>query len=90
MGTGAAAALAVPLPGGAQTTPDVVASSSVTFQVNGKRHRLALDTRTSLLDALREHLDLSGNCVNLRELVASRLGMVAADVEFAAGRSCRR
>ncbi|MDO7843521.1 aldehyde dehydrogenase iron-sulfur subunit PaoA [Sphingomonas immobilis] len=32
----------------------------VAFEVNGKRRELALDTRTTLLDALREHLDLTG------------------------------
>lgn len=29
--------------------------------VNGEEHALELDTRTSLLDALREHLNLSGS-----------------------------
>jgi xanthine dehydrogenase YagT iron-sulfur-binding subunit len=32
----------------------------VSLAVNGKRHQLALDTRTSLLDTLREHLGLTG------------------------------
>ena len=32
----------------------------VMFEVNGKRRELELDTRTTLLDALREHLDLTG------------------------------
>jgi xanthine dehydrogenase YagT iron-sulfur-binding subunit len=32
----------------------------VTLQVNGARHVIALDTRTTLLDALREHLHLTG------------------------------
>ena len=32
----------------------------VTLNVNGKAHRLALDTRTTLLDTLREHLHLTG------------------------------
>jgi xanthine dehydrogenase YagT iron-sulfur-binding subunit len=32
----------------------------VTLTVNGTQHALELDTRTSLLDALREHLDLTG------------------------------
>jgi xanthine dehydrogenase YagT iron-sulfur-binding subunit len=31
-----------------------------TFRVNGVSHSLALDPRTSLLDFLREHLDLNG------------------------------
>jgi len=34
--------------------------SNVTLNVNGRDHRLTLDTRTSLLDALREHLQLTG------------------------------
>ncbi|MGJ7483762.1 aldehyde dehydrogenase iron-sulfur subunit PaoA [Variovorax sp. LT2P21] len=34
--------------------------STVTMQVNGKTQRLDLDTRTTLLDALREHLHLTG------------------------------
>lgn len=38
--------------------PPVVAS--VTLDVNGRRHTLKLDTRTTLLDALREHLHLTG------------------------------
>ncbi len=33
---------------------------SVTLDVNGKSHALELDTRTSLLDALREHIKLTG------------------------------
>ena len=32
----------------------------LTLDVNGAPHRLTLDNRTSLLDALREHLDLTG------------------------------
>jgi xanthine dehydrogenase YagT iron-sulfur-binding subunit len=34
--------------------------TTVTLQVNGKTQRMALDTRTTLLDALREHLHLTG------------------------------
>ncbi len=34
--------------------------ASVELQVNGSTHRLQLDTRTSLLDALRESLHLTG------------------------------
>src|ERR1700734_2018235 len=33
---------------------------NVSFVVNGTRHALHLDTRTTLLDALREHLHLTG------------------------------
>ena len=34
--------------------------ASVTLTVNGQAHELRLDTRTTLLDALREHLHLTG------------------------------
>jgi xanthine dehydrogenase YagT iron-sulfur-binding subunit len=33
----------------------------VTMRVNGQRHQLALDVRTTLLDALREHIGLTGS-----------------------------
>ncbi len=33
----------------------------VTLTINGQDHSLVLDTRTTLLDALREHLDLTGS-----------------------------
>ncbi|PPU58219.1 aldehyde dehydrogenase iron-sulfur subunit [Xanthomonas dyei] len=36
------------------------ASSQVAFEVNGKPVTLTLDNRTTLLDALREHLQLTG------------------------------
>jgi len=39
------------------TTPEAV---SVSLTVNGTRHALMLDPRTTLLDLLREHLDLTG------------------------------
>ena len=35
-------------------------SMPVAFEVNGKAHALSLDPRTTLLDALREHLRLTG------------------------------
>ena len=35
-------------------------SSTVVLCVNGTRHRLSLDHYTTVLDALREHLDLTG------------------------------
>jgi xanthine dehydrogenase YagT iron-sulfur-binding subunit len=37
------------------------ASMNVLLRVNGREHRLALDPRTTLLDALREHLHLTGS-----------------------------
>ena len=33
----------------------------VTLHINGRRHQLALDVRTTLLDALREHIGLTGS-----------------------------
>jgi xanthine dehydrogenase YagT iron-sulfur-binding subunit len=39
---------------------DPTTSLAITFKVNGKPQALVLDPRTSLLDALREHLDLTG------------------------------
>lgn len=34
--------------------------ATLTLRVNGQTHRLALDTRTTLLDTLRDHLGLTG------------------------------
>ena len=39
---------------------DAPVLSNVSLNVNGKAYKLKLDTRTSLLDALREHLQLTG------------------------------
>jgi len=39
---------------------ELVALSVITLNVNGRVQRLEVDTRTSLLDALREHLRLTG------------------------------
>ncbi|MBB3444491.1 (2Fe-2S)-binding protein [Rhizobium sp. BK379] len=36
------------------------AARQLSLEVNGKRHDLQLDIRTTLLDALREHADLPG------------------------------
>lgn len=47
-----------PLPG--VKSPDAEGDVSVTFQVNGVKHSLSLDPRVTLLDALREHLRLTG------------------------------
>jgi xanthine dehydrogenase YagT iron-sulfur-binding subunit len=35
--------------------------SPLTLRINRREHRLALDTRTTLLDALREHIGLTGS-----------------------------
>ncbi|WP_457106943.1 aldehyde dehydrogenase iron-sulfur subunit PaoA [Methylobacterium sp. P5_C11] len=49
--------------GTTQTTAraDAPVLATVTFTVNGERRTLELDTRTSLLDAAREHLHLTGS-----------------------------
>jgi xanthine dehydrogenase YagT iron-sulfur-binding subunit len=43
-----------------ETAPGEVTTAEVALTVNGRVHHLDLDTRTSLLDALREHLHLTG------------------------------
>jgi xanthine dehydrogenase YagT iron-sulfur-binding subunit len=54
------------LPAVARAAPRVEAElaeagpSPITLNVNGRDYRLVIDNRTSLLDALREHMDLSG------------------------------
>ena len=40
--------------------PAAVATSRIVLTVNGEQRRLEVDPRTSLLDALREHLHLTG------------------------------
>ena len=63
-GAASAAGAAVPLsalaqkPSAAPQKAPVI--SKVSFEVNGKTQTLELDTRTTLLDALREHLHLTG------------------------------
>lgn len=47
-------------PAFAQTAADS-RSLDLTLRVNGKEHPLTLDPRTTLLDALREHLHLTGS-----------------------------
>jgi xanthine dehydrogenase YagT iron-sulfur-binding subunit len=62
VGAGAFAAVAAaPHSVGAQPTPvGTPVMTQVSFNVNGQFHTLELDTRTTLLDALREHLHLTG------------------------------
>jgi len=56
------AATAAPLVAqSAQATADSPVVQSVTLNMNGKIHALQLDTRTTLLDAVREHLQLTGS-----------------------------
>lgn len=53
-----AVARAAPSPEAPSATPS--APVAITLHVNERDHRLVMDVRTSLLDALREHLDLTG------------------------------
>ncbi len=60
---GAAATAAVAGVSTAEASPSPTgqpARAMVTFEVNGRPRELDLDTRTTLLDALREHLHLTG------------------------------
>jgi xanthine dehydrogenase YagT iron-sulfur-binding subunit len=47
-------------PAQAAAEPESMPAENVTLTVNGRRHALDLDPRTTLLDALREHLGLTG------------------------------
>jgi xanthine dehydrogenase YagT iron-sulfur-binding subunit len=55
-----AASASLPVSGLAEAAPEPEATRPITLRVNGKTQTLSLDTRTSLLDTLREHLDLTG------------------------------
>ncbi|UGQ49109.1 aldehyde dehydrogenase iron-sulfur subunit PaoA [Massilia endophytica] len=55
----AAAVPSVAAPAASSTSLPPI-TTDVTLLVNGRRHELHLDTRTTLLDALREHLHLTG------------------------------
>jgi len=61
---GTSAALAVlPLPSLAADSgppPSSSTQDAVSLTINGETHKLSLDQRTSLLDALREHIGLTG------------------------------
>jgi len=59
--TACAALIAEPRLSWAQaSSAEAPVTAPVSLIVNGKAHDLTLDTRTTLLDALREHLHLSG------------------------------
>ena len=47
-------------PGATPSSTAAPVNAKVSLTVNGRRADLALDTRTTLLDALREHLRLTG------------------------------
>lgn len=60
-GSAATVAAAAAPAGSVETSPRGAATSlPVSFKVNGKVRNLSLDPRTTLLDALREHLHLTG------------------------------
>jgi xanthine dehydrogenase YagT iron-sulfur-binding subunit len=59
----AASATAAAAPSVASAQPAIIGApvmSKVSFSVNGEARALEIDTRTTLLDALREHLHLTG------------------------------
>jgi len=61
--TSAASILIAPMLSGQTAVAEKAADPhavAVTLNVNGRTHALSLDPRTTLLDALREHLDLVG------------------------------
>ena len=60
MAAGQGAASALTGTAGIDATTPAPVQSTVTMRINGKPHTLSLDTRTTLLDALREHLHLTG------------------------------
>jgi xanthine dehydrogenase YagT iron-sulfur-binding subunit len=63
LGTAGAVTLAMASrPASAEDAPEPVSmhTKNVTLTVNGRRHALDLDPRTTLLDTLREHLGLTG------------------------------
>ena len=61
LGTASGAATAVSVVARGQATAGgSPVISKVSFRVNGKAHELEVDTRTTLLDALREQLHLTG------------------------------
>jgi xanthine dehydrogenase YagT iron-sulfur-binding subunit len=66
--TGAAGAAVIPMTAraagpvaAAPAEQDPSVAVLTTLRVNGKDHALSIDTRTALLDALREHLGLTGS-----------------------------
>jgi xanthine dehydrogenase YagT iron-sulfur-binding subunit len=61
--TGATSVAATTLPSALAGQPAAAAApvvAKVSFEVNGQPRELSVDTRTTLLDALREHLKLTG------------------------------
>jgi xanthine dehydrogenase YagT iron-sulfur-binding subunit len=65
LGASATAPLALAMPAaaapGQAPPPDPRRPAEVMLTVNGQAHRLAIDSRTTLLDALRQHIGLTGS-----------------------------
>lgn len=61
LAVGAASAALPAVAAAAPVKAETPMRMKVSFEVNGKRRALELDTRTTLLDALREHLQLTGS-----------------------------
>lgn len=61
-GVAAGSMVAAPVQAMVASAPraEAISTAKVTLEVNGKPTTLELDTRTTLLDALREHLKLTG------------------------------
>ena len=59
-GTVSVAATSVPVVRARAAAQPATPTVPVSLKVNGKEHKLMLDTRTTLLDALREHIKLTG------------------------------
>jgi xanthine dehydrogenase YagT iron-sulfur-binding subunit len=60
---GASSAVAITLPAAGRAQPSATTQSTgsrVSLQINGELRELDLDARTTLLDALREHVHLTG------------------------------
>jgi xanthine dehydrogenase YagT iron-sulfur-binding subunit len=53
-------AMSIATPATAQSKASAPSMVAVDLTINGRHHKLTLDPRTSLLDLLREHLDLTG------------------------------
>jgi len=57
-----AASFAAPVAeAGPVAAPGLAGTAPMTLRVNGRDHPVSMDVRTSLLDALREHLGLTGS-----------------------------
>lgn len=69
----------------AQGTNAAPAPLNVVLRVNGTEHRLTLDPRTTLLDALREHLHLTGS---KKGCGLGQCGACTVLINGAATRSC--